>query len=154
MGVAPGVAVPVGGKKSKVVQVSVSVTDLPIGFQVDDGPEVDVPVGLAFGINAPSLISSTLVSMLAPYTEDLERLKDDSGKYLVGMTFNKRVPGIACDHCGYVQEVTVPTSISSVEGTRGNGPGGSVTVICKKCNRSFPFSWGSLTIELDLTWKK
>ena len=142
-----------GGKKSKVVQVSVSVTDLPIGFGVYDGPEVDVPVGLGFGISAPSLVSSTLVSMLAPYAEDLERLKEDSGKYLVGMTFNKRVPGVACDHCGYVQEVTIPISISRVEGIRGYGPGGSVTVICKKCNRSFPVNWDSLTIEIDMTWK-
>lgn len=142
------------GKKSEVLQVSVRVEDLPIGFGVDAGQEIDVPIGHAFGVSAPSLISSTMVSMLAPYAEDIERLKENSGKYLVGITFNKRVPGVVCDHCGYVQEVTIPISISSVEGIRGMVQDGSVTVICKKCNKSFPFSWVNVTIEIDMTWKK
>lgn len=69
------------------------VEDLPIGFGVDAGQEIDIPIGHAFGVSAPSLVSSTLVSMLAPYAEDIERLKENSGKYLVGITFNKRIPG-------------------------------------------------------------
>ena len=119
-GVAPGVAVPIEGKKPKVVGVLVKVTDLPSSFCIGEGSEINVTIGHAFAISAPAPIHSTLVSMIAPYARDLDSLKNNAGEFLEGKTCNKKVPGIVCDHCGYVQEVTLPISISQIDGNLYN----------------------------------
>lgn len=151
-GLAPGVAVPVGGKEPKVVIAHVEVTDLPVSFCLEEGSWFDVTVGHAFGISAPAPVYPALVSMVAPYAADLDTLRDNAGKYFEGKTVNKKVPGIECDHCGYVQEVTIPITISNIEGNMGYGPGGSVAVLCSNpaCNKEFIVSWENLVVEIDM----
>lgn len=132
--------------------IVIQVEELPVSFSVDDGPQVSIAVGLAFGISAPAPLYQALASMLVPYAADVEQLKGNAGQFLAGRAFNKKVPGVACDHCGHIQEVTIPFSITRIEGNCGYGPGGSATVVCsnRACNRSFPVTWDDVIIEIDM----
>lgn len=147
--VAAGVAFPVGGKRSKVPQAIVQVTDLPIGFGVDDGPSIDVPVGHAFAITAPGSICAEIAASISPYSKDIEQIKAGSGRYIVGMKFDKKVPDVPCDFCGFKQEVTIQPEITHVDGMRGTGPGGAVNVICSNCGKVFELNWPNVTIEIQ-----
>lgn len=149
--VAPGLGLPLGKRGAKVVSTVVQVTDLPVAFSVDGGPGVEVPVALAFGISAPRRLLPDLEGALAACRVTMEQALAGAGDFLAGMSFDKRVPGVECDHCGHAQEVTVPIRITRVDGGRGYGPGGSTTVPCSNtgCGRSFEVTWDSVVVELS-----
>jgi hypothetical protein len=151
--VAPGVAFPLGKGKSKSARAVVKVTDLPVSFSVDEGSAIDIVVGHAFGISAPDDVRPRIEGVLEPYQEDPERLSGGAAQHLVGRPLQKKVPGVACDHCGTVQEVSIPTEIARVEGNRGYGPGGSASVMCSNplCRKSFDVTWDSVVVEVDFT---
>lgn len=140
------------GKKLTNADVVIKITELPIGFSVDEGPTVTITVGLGFVINAPAPLCQTFAAWLAPYVASPDELLSSAGQFLAGRTFNKRLAGLACEHCGHVQEVTIPFSISRIEGNRGYGPGGSTTVVCSNsaCNKSFIVNWDSIVVEIDM----
>lgn len=150
--IAPGIAIPVGGKKPGASAVVVQVTDLPFTFGVDEGPGVDITVGHAFGISAPASVFSALREMVSPYAEDLDKLKSRACSVLEGRTFRKKVPGIACDHCGTVQEVPIQVAVERVEGNTAYGPGGSTTAVCSNpaCGKTFPVSWDRVVFQIDV----
>jgi hypothetical protein len=152
-GIAPGAAVPIRKAKSKSARVVVNVTDLPVSFSVDAGSAIDIVVGHAFGISAPDDVRSQIERVLEPYAEDPERLAGDAARHLVGRALQKKVPGVACDHCGTVQEVSIPTEIARIEGNRGYGPGGTASVACSNplCRKNIDVTWDSVVVEVDFT---
>jgi hypothetical protein len=113
---------------------------------------VNITVALAFVVSVPAPLFSTIASMLSPYAVDTDQVEVHAGEFLAGRTFDKKVPGVACDHCGTVQEVTIPISISRIEGDRDYGPGGSATVLCSNpgCNKTFPVNWDNVIVEIDM----
>lgn len=150
---APGVAVPAGGRKARKTAVVVQVTDLPFTFSVEPDRGIDVPVGHAFGISAPGEVFGPLAALLAPYREELEAMKRDACRVLEGVSFVKKVPGVACDHCGFVQEVPIRITVERVDGHTAYGPGGSCTVACSNpaCGQTFPVSWDGIVFKIDVT---
>lgn len=141
------------GKRSRSIEVVVQVTELPVKYSVGGGPQINITAGLAFSIRAPSTLYQTVASFIAPYAATTELLQVNAAKALAGTTFEKRVPGVACDHCGYVQEIAIPCSIERIEGNLGYGPGGAVTVTCsnRACNMSFPVSWDNVIVQIQMT---
>lgn len=149
--VVPGVAFSVGGKKPRTPQAIVRVTDLPVGLGVDGGPSTDIAVGHALGVLAQGPVYDEICGMIAPYSESLERLKAQSGKHVVGMKFDKKVPGVACDFCGHKQEIIIRPEITEVEGTIGTGPAGSAHIACSSCGKTFEVEWTGVVVEI--CWK-
>lgn len=148
--VAPGAGVSLRKQGSREARVVVQVTDLPISFSVDEGSNTDITVALAFGISAPAAVFPAIESVLAPYVVDPEQVKARAGEFLQGVTFQKKVPDVTCEHCGRTQEVTIPTTISSIEANRGYGPGGSAAVVCSnpECRKTFTVEWDSVEVEV------
>lgn len=153
---APGFALPLRKPSSKLSRVVVQVHDLPIEFTVQEGSRLSIPIALAFGVSAPRPFFAKIENMLAPYAQDLDTAKARVGQFLSGTTFEKRVPEVACDHCGHVQEVTVPIQITRVEGNRGYGPAGSAQVLCSNpdCRELFEVDWDGVRVELRLDWEQ
>jgi len=132
-------------------QVMVQVTDLPIEFTAEDGSSQRIAAAYAFGIAAPGTLLQGITDLIAPYQIELEQASANAGQLLKGKKFDKKVPGVSCDQCGFVQEVTVPIEIERVEGTQGYGPGGKVTVVCCNCGKPFEVDWDNVVIEIDIT---
>lgn len=151
--VAPGVGLPVSKPGSKVATAVVNVTDLPIDFHAEDGSSEQVVAALAFGISAPPDLLRSISEVVSPYAVELDEVKANIGQLLVGKTFQKTIPDIACDHCGYVQQVTVPIRIARIEGSLGHGPGGTATVLCSNpaCLKTFEVTWDNVVIQVDIT---
>lgn len=140
-------------RKRRFTSALIQVTDLPIVFSVEGGSSQQIVAALAFGISAPDTVVASISDLIAPYEVSLDRVKANAGQLLRGKTFDKRVPGVACDHCGHVQEVTVPTEITGVEGNWAYGPGGSATVLCSNpgCRKPFAVDWDNVVAEIRFT---
>jgi hypothetical protein len=151
--VAPGVALPIRKASSKAVSAVVKVTDLPISFSVETGEPQDVVVGHAFGVSAPDDVRAKIEGVLRPFAESLEYLEAHAADFLVGRSFNKKVAGVECDHCGHAQEVTIPVEIARIDGSTGYGPGGTASVVCSnpECHKSFDVTWDSVVVEIGFT---
>lgn len=149
--VAPGFGLPLRKPRRRASRVVVQVTDLPMDFRADGGSNMELAAALAFGVSAPRQILAGIKEILAPHATDLDRVKESSPGLLVGRFFEKTMPNIECDHCGLAQEVSVPLTIARVEGSRGYGPGGSISVVCKnpECGKTFEVSWESVVFEID-----
>jgi len=132
-------------------QVMVQVTDLPIEFTAEDGSSQSIAAAYAFGIAAPGTLLQGIADIISPYQIELEQASANAGQLLKGKKFDKKVPGVSCDHCRFVQEVTVPIEIERVEGARGYGPGGKATVVCSNCGKPFEVDWDNVVIEIDIT---
>jgi hypothetical protein len=140
-------------RRGRFTSALVQVTDLPIDFSVESGSSQRIVAALAFGISAPDTVVARISDLVAPYQVGLDGVRASAVQLLRGKTFDKRVPGVACDHCGYMQEVTVPTEITGVEGNWAYGPGGSATVLCSNpdCRRPFTVDWDSVKAEIRFT---
>jgi hypothetical protein len=132
--------------------VSIQITELPLNLQVDDKDTVRLPVCLRFDINAPASIRNQINMVLAPFVIVIDRLIEHPEGVLVGKTFEKKVD-VNCDHCGRPQEASIPFQIERVDGTRGYGPGGSITVTCSNpdCGKPFEVTWDNVIVELAFT---
>lgn len=146
----PGIIYLIIGWKHEVV--TIKVTELPLGLNVDGRGEVDTPVCINFDINAPASIRRWILGFLAPYAVNQESVMAHPEQLLIGRSFEK-VVSVDCDHCGYNQEVAVPFMIEKITCGKGRGPGGSKTVICANpaCRSPFDFDWDGITIEFDFT---
>jgi DNA-directed RNA polymerase subunit RPC12/RpoP len=131
--------------------VLVQVTDLPIDFTAEDGSSLRIAAAYAFGVAAPSTMLPAITDLIAPFQIELAEASANSGQLLRGKKFEKKVPGVACDHCGFVQEVTVPIEVERVEGARGYGPGGRTSVVCSNCGKPFEVTWDNVIVEIDIT---
>lgn len=149
--IAPGVGLPLRRESSKFSKILVQFTDLPIGFSVEEGSGVEITVAHAVGVSAPKPILREIKKILAPFVTDIEKVKSNAGRFLTGKKFDKKVPGVACDHCGLEQEVTIPVEIARVEGGKGYGPGGSATVLCSNpdCEKTFDVTWDGIIVEVE-----
>jgi hypothetical protein len=69
---------------------------------------------------------------------------------LVGEGLQKKVE-IACDNCGQHQLVSIPLRIERVDGDKGYGPSGSITVTCSNpsCQKPFEANWDNVIVELE-----
>ncbi|MHB8896782.1 MAG: hypothetical protein ACYC99_16630 [Candidatus Geothermincolia bacterium] len=130
--------------------VSIEVRELPLNIQVDGSDTDPMPVGLSFGINAPMKITRQITNMLSPYTIDVDQMIAHPQLLTIGKTFVKQTE-VDCDHCGRRQTVSIPLRIEGVVGTKGYGPGGSITVTCGNpdCGKPFEVTWDSSVAELD-----
>jgi len=146
----PGIIYLIIGGKHEVV--TIEVTELPLGLDVDGRGEVDTPVCINFDINAPASIRRWILGFLAPFAVNPESVLAHPEQLLIGRSFEK-VVSVDCEHCGYSQEVTAPFTIERIIDGKGRGPGGSKTVICANpaCRRPFDFDWDGITIEFDFT---
>jgi hypothetical protein len=123
-----------------------------LNLQVDERDTVRLPVCLRFEINAPAGIRNQITRVLAPCAVDIDLLIEHPEGVLVGKTFEKKVE-VSCDHCGRPQEVSIPFQIERVDGTKGYGPGGSMTVTCSNpgCGKPYKVTWDNVIVELVFT---
>jgi hypothetical protein len=137
----------------RTASVLVQVTDLPIDFTPEYGSSQRIVAAYAFGVAAPDTVLPGITELISPYQVDPERVSANAGQLLKGKNFEKKVPGVACEHCGQVQEVTVPIEITRIEGNRGYGPGGKATVICSNpaCRKPFEVDWDNVVVEINIT---
>lgn len=129
---------------------SIRVTELPLNIQVDAREAVRLPVCLSFSVNATAKVRKQISGVLAPYAIDIDKIIEHPEQILVGETLEKKVE-VECDFCCRTQDVAVPFRIETVEGNRGFGPGGSLTVICSNpdCRKPFEVTWDNVIIELE-----
>lgn len=148
VGIIPGVVylLLAGGREV----VSIQVAELTLNLQIDGTDEIELPACLGFDITAPHGIMNQLTGALAPYAIDLDRTIAHPEGLLIGKTFQKKVE-VSCDHCDRPQKVSIPFKIERVEGERGYGPGGSLTVTCSNpdCHKPFEVTWDDVVIELS-----
>jgi len=146
----PGIVYIILGGERTVV--SIKVTELPLGIQVDGADAIWLPVCLTFIINAPPKFRKQIAGVLAPYAIDIDRVIEHPGLVLVGKTLQKTIE-VDCDHCGRPRQVSIPLRIDRVEGDRGYGPGASITVTCCNpgCGKPFEVTWDNVIVELVLT---
>ncbi|MBK5093106.1 MAG: hypothetical protein JJE48_06290 [Actinobacteria bacterium] len=130
--------------------VSIQVTEVPLNLKIDDRDKISIPIGLGFGIKAPGSIGKRIVKILEPHEIDPSCIEAHPEQLVIGMDFQKKVQ-VGCDHCGMTQEAAVPLHIKKVEGDRGYGPGGKMTVTCTNpdCGRQFDVTWDNVIVQLD-----
>jgi len=82
----------------------------------------------------------------------LKDLENNPQMLLVGSTFDIEKE-VACDHCGHKQTVSLPVMVERVEGKKGYGPGGSITVTCSnpECRKTFEVTWDNVVFDIELT---
>lgn len=146
--IVPGIIYLIIGGEHTVV--SIKVTELPLNIQVDGGNTVQLPVCLSFVVRAPGKISKQIAGILAPFAIDIGTVLEHPGSVLVGETLYKQAE-VDCEHCGQRQQVSIPFRIERVEGDRGYGPGGSITVTCSntRCRMPFEVDWDNVIVELS-----
>jgi len=146
----PGIIYLILGGEHTVV--SINVTELPLNIQVDGADTIRLPVCLSFMVNAPGNIRQQIAGVLAPYAVDIDGIIEHPEGVLVGETLQKKVE-VDCENCGQRQQISIPFRIERVEGERGYGPGGSVTVTCSNpgCGKPFEVDWDNVIVELDFT---
>ncbi|HEY5531111.1 MAG TPA: hypothetical protein VIK22_03830 [Candidatus Anoxymicrobiaceae bacterium] len=139
----------IGGQRAVV---SINVTELPLGIEIDGADAVQLPVCLSFMINAPTKFRKQITRVLAPYSIDIDYVIAHPEQVLVGQTLQKRVE-VDCEHCGRHQQVSLPFRIDRVEGNRGYGPGSSMTVTCcdPSCGKPFEVDWDNVVVGLVLS---
>jgi len=139
----------IGGERTVV---SIKVTELPLNIEVDGADAIRVPVCLSFIINAPPKFRKQIAGVLAPYAVDVDSIIEHPGLVLVGKTLQKRIE-VDCEFCGRRQWVSLPFLIDRVEGDRGYGPGGSITVTCcnPSCGKLFEVDWDNVIVQLVLS---
>jgi hypothetical protein len=144
----PGLIYLILGWEEKVI--SIRVTELPINIQIDRGETIRMPVCLAFSTDAPAAIRREVARILSPYSVDVDRMIKNPETVLVGRTLEKKVE-VECDYCSRKQTVSLPFSIERVEGDRGYGQGGSITVTCSNpnCQKPFEVEWDQVIVELE-----
>lgn len=134
------------GSKSK--RVVIEITEIPSGLTSDAG--VSIGLGLAFEVTTPAPIFQSLASLLAPYAVEIEQLQTNTGRLIVGRTYNATVSGATCDYCGHTQKVTIQFSLTEIVGGKGYAPGGNTVVICSNsaCGKRFPIYWCKIEIDM------
>jgi len=139
----------VGGERAVV---SIEVTELPLNIEVDGAEPIRVPVCLSFIVNAPGKFRQQIMRSLAPHAIDVDNIIDHPGLVLVGKTLQKRIE-VDCEHCGRRQWVSLPFRIDRIEGDRGYGPGGTLTVTCcnPSCGKPFEVDWDNVIVQLVLS---
>lgn len=129
----------------------VQVTDLTVTFSPEGMAPIDVVAGHAFGVSAPPQVKAEIDRLLEPFVEDVDILRANAGRALVGKEFRYRLPQVACDFCGRRQDVYIPVKIESMEGATGHGPGGCIQVKCSEasCGKTFEVSWDNMIIKVE-----
>lgn len=149
IGIIPGVVylLLAGGREV----VSIQVAELTLNLQIDETDEIRLPACLGFDITAPHGIRKQVTGALAPYAIDLDWIIEHPEGLLTGKTFQKKVT-VSCDHCDKPQQVSIPFKIERVDGERGYGLGGSLTVTCsdRGCNKPFEVTWDNVIVELSM----
>jgi len=112
----------------------------------------EIPPVFLVNVRAPAGTRRQILSALEPYAVDLDYLVAHPGQIFVGRSLGKKQM-IDCEHCGHVQEITIPFVVDRVEGNRGYGSGGSITVTCEnpQCGKPFEVDWDNVILDLQFT---
>jgi hypothetical protein len=84
--------------------------------------------------------------------KNLKDLESNPQILLAGKTFEIEKE-VECEHCGCKQKAILPVQVERVEGNKGYGPGGSITVVCinPECGKSFEVTWDNVVFDIELT---
>ena len=82
--------------------------------------------------------------------KNLDKLAKNPQQMLVGQTVEKPHE-VTCEFCEKEYLVTLSLKIERVEGTRGYGPGGRITVECPACGKENEYTWTDSVIDITLT---
>lgn len=84
---------------------------------------------------------------------NLKHLEKHPEQLLAGSTFDIEQE-VECDKCGFKQKVNIPVKIERIDGRKGYGPGGAITVICQNpdCGQPFEVTWDDVVFEIDLKY--
>ena len=80
---------------------------------------------------------------------NLDDLAEHPESLLEGQTF-EITQEVKCDHCGFSQEVKLPVKLLRVEGAKGHGPGGQISITCVNCGKLFNVTWDDVSFDIDI----
>lgn len=79
----------------------------------------------------------------------LQDLRENPQQLLQGieLTIPKE---INCEWCHEQQMIDIPVNITNVSGSKCLGPGGSKSVQCSHCGRTFDVTWDKVEIDVEI----